>query len=153
MIFGNVVQCHYVSTCQVCNVDIIADTSAVAGVVVSAEDFKLALSEGCFHNTRKKIFRLLLKACDYALWIITSRIEVAQSSKFEATDFVVPLHKTLDFKLGKSVIIDWILRMIFVHWKILWFAKCSSTRRKNHDFAVVFYSCIHDVECACDIID
>ena len=83
-------------------------------------------AESCFHNTGQKVFWFLFKTVDFTFRVITSSIKITKCCKFQTFEIIIPCHKTFNFKLCKTVIIDWILRMIFINRKILWFAKSCS---------------------------
>ena len=140
-------------TSQVCNMNIVADTSTITGIVIVSKYLQFALTKGSFHYAWQKIFRLLFKTTNFSIRIITGSIKVTQSSKLKTFKLVVPVHKLFNFELCKAIIINWLLRMIFIHWKVLRFTKSCCRRRENHNLAVVLYSRIHNVQSSSDIID
>ena len=141
------------STCKVCYVNIVTDTGSVACIIIISEYLKLTLTKSSFHYTWKKIFRFLFESANFSFRIVTCSVEVTEGCKLESLKLVIPVHKLFNLKLSKAIVVDWFLRMIFIHWKVLWFTKSCSRRRENHDFAVVLYSCIHDVQSTCNVVD
>ena len=133
--------------------NIIADTSSVACIIIISKNLHSLFHAGCnFHYTWQKVLRVLLKAADFSIRIITGSIEISQSRKAHSLKLVIPGHKAFNFKLSKSVVIFRILWMIFIHRKIFRSTKNCSRRRENHFFAAIFYSGIHNINCSGNIV-
>ena len=74
----------------------------------------------------KKICRILFESCYHAFRIVAGCIKITESGKTESFKLIVPGHDFFDFKFCESVIVFRVLRMVFIHWKILRCAKSCS---------------------------
>ena len=141
--FCDVFERFYVGGGQIAYVHVVADTGSVARIVVAAEYFELfAHTAGDFHDHRQKVCGVLFEAAEFAVDVVTCRVEIAERCKAQASQFFVPRHKLFDRKLRIAVIIFGMFRMAFVYRKILRFSEYGCGRRKHHALAAVRDGCI-----------
>src|SRR5438445_9347107 len=111
------------SISKIVHVDVIADASAVGGLVVIAEDLQsgpLALNR--LEDERDQVSLRVMVLADFRALVCSRRIEVSEAHKAQSISEAVGFQRILECELGRSVRIHWLTRITFRYGHFHWIA-------------------------------
>ena len=119
--------------CQICHMDVIADTCAVLGVVVIAKNRNVfALSVGNLQNQRNQMRFRIVRFANFAGDMRAAGVEVAQRYKPQAMRLPHPFKHLFHAQLGLAVAVGRLGLVRLQNRHALRLTVCRSRGRKNN---------------------